>query len=147
MIVLDTNVVSEPIRARPDVGALHWLGKQDQPLAVTSITIGELLVGVHLLPQGQRRRILLDAVESVLLELPLRLPFDDAAARAYALLQERARSAGRPLAREDGMIAGICLSRGVPLATRNTRDFEHLPIDLVNPWRPDQGEFGGRAHR
>ncbi|MDR1118786.1 MAG: type II toxin-antitoxin system VapC family toxin [Bifidobacteriaceae bacterium] len=136
MIVLDTNVVSEPVKLKPDAGVLAWIGRRPETLAVTSVTIGELLTGARLLPHGARREALTGAIETVLLTLPITLPYDEDAARVHAMLQEDARALGRPLAREDGMIAGICVARRAVLATRNTSDFEHLPVDVVNPWDP-----------
>jgi hypothetical protein len=62
------------------------------------------------------------------------LPYDEAAARSYAELQERRRSVGAPLSVEDGMIAAICASRSLRLATRNFRDFQGLGLELINPW-------------
>jgi predicted nucleic acid-binding protein len=134
VIVLDTNVVSEPIKPKPDARVLNWIAQRPESLAVTTVTVGELLTGARLLPLGSRRKTLMNAIESILLTRPARLPYDENAARAHAVLQEEARASGRPLAREDGMIAGICVSRGAVLATRNTSDFEHLPVDVINPW-------------
>ena len=62
------------------------------------------------------------------------LTYDVRAARAYAALQEKRADMGRPLSVEDGMIAAICLASGAQLATRNTKDFVGLDIDLINPW-------------
>ncbi|MDR1798642.1 MAG: PIN domain-containing protein, partial [Bifidobacteriaceae bacterium] len=107
MIILDTNVVSEPLKLRPDAGVLAWLSAQLDDLAVTTVTIGELLTGVEFLPLGQRRDVLTEAVERVLLTHALRLDYDERAARAYAVMQGTARQAGRGLAVEDGMIAAI----------------------------------------
>jgi toxin FitB len=108
VIVLDTNVLSEPLRANPDGAVLSWIAGQD-----------DLLV----------------AIERTLAASPANvLPFDEAAARTYAQMQEWRRSAGVPLSVEDGMIAAICSSRSVALATRNTKDFEGLQLRLVDPW-------------
>ena len=62
------------------------------------------------------------------------LPFDSAAARAYAVIAATRRAIARPLARADGQIAAIARSRGMPVATRNTRDFTDTGINLINPW-------------
>jgi len=134
MIVLDTNVVSEAVRVEPSPIAMNWLGRQTEAFAVTTVTIGELLTGVHLLPKGKRRDGLLAAIEDVLLRWAVRLPYDEAAARIYAVMREQARAHGRGLSVEDGMIAAICAEHGASLATRNVADFDFLPIAAVNPW-------------
>lgn len=135
MIVLDTNVLSEPLRADPDSRLLRWLDELRDPVAVTSISVGEILSGVRALPEGRRRGDLEYDVEERFVELAqLVLPYDEPAAREFALMHQSRRQAGRPLDVVDGMIAGICRSRRVPLATRNVRDFEGLGVDLINPW-------------
>ena len=134
MIILDTNVVAEPIKPTPSPAVMAWTASHAADLMVTSITIGELLVGVALLPDGARKRHLMDAVETAILGLPSALPYDSQAARAYADIRGIARRIGRGLSVEDGMIAAICVAQGATLATRNVVDFNFLPIDLVNPW-------------
>lgn len=134
MIVLDTNVISETLRAQPAPSVLRWLESSGEPFAVTTVTLGELLTGVRLLPQGKRREGLMTAIERVLLRWAVRLPYDEAAARIYAAMQERARAEGRGLSVEDGMIAAICAAHGASLATRNVDDFDFLPVPTVNPW-------------
>jgi predicted nucleic acid-binding protein len=135
VIVLDTNVLSEPIRATPDPAVLDWLSGAPDDVAITAITVGEILLGVRLLPAGRRRDGLLVAVQRVLGSFSGRvLVYDDDSADIYAALQEQRRHAGHPLSVEDGMIAAICVQNGATLATRNVRDFEDLGLELVNPW-------------
>jgi toxin FitB len=135
MIVLDTNVLSEPLKQRPDEHVLAWFASLDEEAGVTAVSVGELLTGVRALPVGRRREGLLTAIEATLRTFAGSvLAYDEAAARHYARLQESRRGAGRPLAVEDGMIAAICISRGTTLATRNTSDFTGLGLDLVDPW-------------
>lgn len=137
MIVLDTNVVSELARARPDPGVLEWVdGQVRQELAITSVTAGELVYGTSRLPAGRRRRVL----EAVLMDLIGRwfegrvLPLDLAGAEASGVLQARREAQGRRVGLADAQIAGICLSRGAVLATRNTADFEDTGVELIDPW-------------
>ena len=135
MIVLDTNVLSEPLKQRPDEHVLAWFASLDEEAGVTAVSVGELLTGVRALPVGRRREGLLTAIEATLRTFAGSvLAYDEAAARHYARLQESRRGAGRPLAVEDGMIAAICIARGTTLATRNTSDFTGLGLDLVDPW-------------
>ncbi|MFD4420783.1 type II toxin-antitoxin system VapC family toxin [Agromyces sp. NPDC058484] len=141
MIVLDTNVLSEPMREAPSVAVLDWFRSVDEPTAVTAISVGELLDGAMRLSDGRRRAELIAAIEHAFdAHRGIVLPYDERAARACARLQAVRRAAGRPLSVEDGMIAAICVSTGARLATRNTLDFEGLGIELVNPWQT--GTFG-----
>jgi toxin FitB len=135
MIVLDTNVLSEPLKLKPEQHVLAWLASLDEEAGVTSISVGELLTGVRALPAERRRDGLLEAIESTLGTFAdAVLAYDEAAARHYARLQESRRAVGRPLAVEDGMIAAICIARGTTLATRNATDFAGLGLDLIDPW-------------
>jgi predicted nucleic acid-binding protein len=135
MIALDTNVLSEPLKQRPDERVLDWLEGLEDEAVITAVTVGELLTGVRALPDGRRRTDLLEAIELTLNTFSGSvLPYDDSAARRYALLQETRRLTGRPLAVEDGMIAAICITRGAALATRNTTDFDGLGLETVDPW-------------
>ena len=136
MIVLDTNVLSEPMRLRPDARVLAWLTGLEEESAVTAVSVGELLTGIHALPEGRRRTGLLTSVEATLVTFGgAVLPYDDVAARQYARLQESRRAAGRPLSVEDGMIAAICRATGARLATRDAGGFAGLGLELIDPWR------------
>ena len=135
MIVLDTNVLSEPLRPRPDAGVVAWLSDLDDEAAITAISVGELLAGVRALPEGRRRSGLLDAVGTALATFAASvLAYDAGAARRYAEIRDLRRRAGRPLSVEDGMIAAICLEHGAALATRNAADFAGLGLEVVDPW-------------
>lgn len=140
MIILDANVLSEPVRASPDERVINWLLTETDTLAVTAVTVGELLVGVRRLPLGHRRSGLEDAVEAILSTHTERvLSYDESAARHYAQLMETRRAVGRPLSVEDGMIAAICLAQGARLATRHIRDFSDLQLELIDPWSGPSG--------
>lgn len=137
MIVLDTNVLSEPLRPSPSTQVIEWLDRQHvETLHTTVFTVAELKLGVALLPQGRRREHLTRRLESEVLPLftDRILPFDGDAPETWATLQAAVRAAGRALPAVDSSIAAICLAHGLPLATRNTRDFDGLGIDLVDPW-------------
>jgi len=136
MIILDTNVLSEPLRTRPEPAVLAWLANVADDIALTSISVGEILTGARLLPKGRRRDGLMAAIERTLIIYADQvLAYDEPAARIYATLQESRRAAGQPLGVEDGMIAAICHSRGARLATRNTKDFRGTDIEVINPWK------------
>jgi predicted nucleic acid-binding protein len=132
VIILDTNVLSEPLRTDPEIAVVAWM-KTQTDAAVTAISVAELLVGARRLPAGARRERLIAAIDSILSGSRV-LPFDERAARKYARMHEIRRIAGRPLSVEDGMIAAVAAAHGASLATRNTKDFEGLGIDLLDPW-------------
>ncbi|MCU1528012.1 MAG: type toxin-antitoxin system VapC family toxin [Frondihabitans sp.] len=137
MILLDTNVVSEMMRPRPDPGVLAWLDAQDRAeLHLAAMTAAELLQGVFALAKGRRARELIDAVGG-LLDVEFRdriLPFDADSALEYAHLMVRRSRRGRPMPPVDGVIAATALSRYATVATRNIRDFEGVGLDLIDPW-------------
>lgn len=137
MIVLDTNVLSELIRPQPDPKVVAWLlGQPRSRLFTTAISRGEMLFGVLVLPDGQRKRRLWQEVQAIFAtDMAGRvLPYDGEAADAHAAFAATRRAQGRPVELPDAMIAGIVQSRGATLATRNVRDFEGCGITLVDPW-------------
>lgn len=137
MIVLDTNVISELRRKRPDPAATAWLDRQrPEQLHLTSITLGEIDLGVRALPPSQQRDALLawcDELQTVMFAGRI-LPFDEHCARLWGRIVESARMRGRQLEWRDSQIAAIVLSVEAQLVTRNTRHFEGLGIDLVDPF-------------
>lgn len=136
-VLLDTNVLSELLRAEPAPTVLEWFSVQRSgSLYVTTITQAEMLVGVLLLPAGRRRTKLQNAVDALFKDdfVHRVLPFDEAAAVVYANLVAGRRRSGRPIAQFDAQIAAIARSRDLSLATRNTSDFEGCGIKLENPW-------------
>lgn len=138
MIVLDTNVLSEPLRAEPNPAVLDWYAAVPDSLALTAVSVGELLIGVRMLPTGRRRDRLATAIEATLGRFGESvLRYDEPAARIYAQFQERRRAAGRPLSVEDGMIAAICRRHDAVLATRDVKDFDELGVELIDPWRSE----------
>lgn len=137
MILLDTNVVSEPLRPAPDVAVLAWLDAQaPTTLYLSSITVAELLAGVAALPAGRRRKQLGQALSDQVLALfeGRVLAFDLQAAHAFAAVQAGARAAGNPISFADAAIAAIAAARGFAIATRNRRDFAGTGVGLIDPW-------------
>lgn len=141
MIILDTNVISELVKDAPEPAVRQWADAQAlQKLWVTSTTVAEVLVGIEVLPAGQRKYGLAAAAERwldhIFRDRVLAFGIDDA--RAYAhVVAGRIRS-GRPIGIPDAQIAAIALAHGAALATRNVKDFEGTGIALVNPWEaPD----------
>ena len=141
MHVLDTNVVSELIRPTPASTVAAWIAEQDtEELFLTAVSEAELLYGVAIMPPGRRRNAL-EAAMTRWLEVGFGeriLPFDSAAARAYAEIASSRRRAGRPIGEADCQIAAISRSRGAILVTRNGRDLEGTGIVVVDPWTVTQ---------
>jgi predicted nucleic acid-binding protein len=137
MIVLDTNVISELFRPTPNDRVMEWMERQSgDALFTTAITRGELLFGVHRLPKGQRKEVLIQGLTRILDQrLAGRiLPYDGNAADAYVEISVSRRTQGLSASQSDEMIAGIVRSLGATLATRNTRDFKDCGIALIDPW-------------
>jgi predicted nucleic acid-binding protein len=103
----------------------------------TTITLAEVLFGVEALPQGKRRTRLFETVERIFAqEFAGRiLPFDEDAARVFAIIVASRNAAGRPISPFDAMIAAIARTHHATVATRNTADFEHCGLRLVDPWK------------
>jgi toxin FitB len=137
MIVIDTNVLSELMKAKPDRGVLGWSRREpEKTLFTTAITMAEVLFGIQRLPIGRRRSELQEAAATTFDEdFENRiLPFDEEAAEAYAIIVAERQRAGRPISLLDGQIAAIAVSRKADLATRNVSHFENCGAQIVNPW-------------
>jgi predicted nucleic acid-binding protein len=136
--ILDTNVVSEVMATSPSHTVLAWLAnvRTADELFITTITVGEILYGIELLPMGKRRDKLSADAEGMFEEdYEARiLVFDEPSARAFARLAAARRNMGRPIPQLDAQIAAIAYAHSAALATRNTADFEGCGIRLVNPW-------------
>lgn len=140
MIVLDTNVVSEPMKPDGDRRVEAWLDEQlAETLYITSISLSELFLGVELLPDGKRKKELGVALRELLETLfgDRVLPFELQAAIQYAASMSKARAAGRTISMADGQIAAIAAAHGFTVATRDTAPFVAAGVPVVNPW-----EFG-----
>lgn len=138
MILLDTNVVSEPLRPAPDRRVIDWIDAQAiETLYLSAITVAELRAGVAMLPAGRRRDTLHQNLESRVLPLFAGrvLPFDAACTPVYAASMAGARHAGRAIAAADGYIAAIAAAHGLIVATRDTGPFEAAEVAFVNPWQ------------
>ena len=138
-VILDTNVISELMRAVPNAGVQHWAREVPPDLVyTTSVTLAEVRFGIARLPTGRRRDLLGDAADDVFGAFADRvLPFDAAAANQYADIVVERERAGAPIAGFDAQIAAICRFHRATLATRNTDDFIRLGLDLVDPWLTD----------
>lgn len=137
MTILDTNVLSEVVKPRPESRVLHWLAAQpNQDVYITAITTAEMLYGIQLLPAGKRRAALHEAV-SLLFQHEFGgrvLSFDEAAGIRYGELVAERERANHRISAFDAQIAAIARVHGAQVATRNTRDFAGAGVSLVNPW-------------
>jgi predicted nucleic acid-binding protein len=137
VILLDTNVVSEPLRPAPEARVIEWIDAQPlETLFLSAITVAELRAGVALLPAGRRRAALQQNLEKRALPLFAGrvLPFDLACTQAYAALSAKARAAGLAIAAADGYIAAIAIANGLAVATRDTGPFDAAGATVINPW-------------
>ncbi|UQO38244.1 type II toxin-antitoxin system VapC family toxin [Burkholderia cepacia] len=137
MILVDTNVISEPLRREPNAAVIEWLDAQNvETLFLAAISLAEIRLGVAVLPEGRRREWLHQSIEQRVLPLfrGRILPFDDAASKAYASLRARARAAGVAIAPSDGFIAGAAEANGLIVATRDVTPFEAMGIRVIDPW-------------
>jgi toxin FitB len=138
MIVLDTNVLSALMRPETNEPAVEWVNRQPAALLwTTSISLMEIRIGLHRMPEGNRRNGLVSGFDT-LLEGPLRdrvLPFDAEAAEAASRTAALQRRRGFNIEIGDHQIAGIVISRGASLATRNIKDFAGLDLVILNPWQ------------
>ncbi|WP_282852221.1 type II toxin-antitoxin system VapC family toxin [Gulosibacter sediminis] len=140
MIVLDTNVISEIFRPSPEPRVIEWLVSLTGDVAITSITLAELLAGVRRLQNGQRKDELAQRIDEAV--APYRgsrsvLAFDTDAAERYAEVLASREAAGAPVSTADAQLAAICLAHGATCATRNVKDFQHTGVELVDPWKVD----------
>lgn len=138
MIVLDTNVISEIFRPQPDASVVAWLESLSGDVAITAVTLAELLAGVRRLPNSRRKKALSARIEAAV--EPYRddrsvLAFDDTAAEKYADVLVAREMAGLPISTADAQIAAICRARHATCATRNLKDFAHTGIELIDPWK------------
>ena len=137
MIVLDTNVISEPLRSRPDAAVVAWLNRQSYTARfATSVTVMEVRFGVERLPEGKRKADLWEVLGFTLSRLvgPRILLFDVPAATEAARIAAVAEAAGTPIGQADAQIAAIGRSHGFAIATRDTAPFQSAGLVVINPW-------------
>jgi toxin FitB len=135
--LLDTNLISEVVRPRPEARVLEWLDAVDESLLYLSVlTLGEIRKGLAGLSPGKRRLHLESWLD---VELQTRfsgriLPVDVAVANRWGLLAAQAKSRGKPLAVIDGLLAATAFQNNLTLVTRNASDFANTRVPVINPW-------------
>ena len=136
MHILDTNILSELMRSRPNNNVLDWLDNQYiDDLYISSITIAEIYLGIALLPDGKRKTALTRAANDTLIDFTdKQLDFTPKAALEYAdIVASRTRS-GKPISVEDAQIAAIARVNNASVVTRNINDFEAIGVEIINPF-------------
>jgi toxin FitB len=138
VILLDTNVVSEPLKLNAEPTVVKWIDAQIiETLYLSTISVTELRYGIWVLPDGKKKQRLRRSFDERILPLfeSRILPFDLEAAEICAELRARARAAGQAIGTADSYIAGIAAAKGLTVATRDTEPFEATGVDVINPWK------------
>jgi predicted nucleic acid-binding protein len=138
--LIDTNVLSDLMRDKPDPQVLAWFSEQTvNHLLTSAVTHAEILTGIALLPAGKRRQAMALAASQIFEEdfLGRCIDFGGLAVAQYAMVKAQRQLAGRPIDTANAQIAAIALAANLTLVTRNTKDFEGIDgLQVINPWQP-----------
>ena len=140
--LLDTNVVSEWTKPRPNPGVIQWLSEVDEDRVFLSVvSVAEIRFGIERLPQTVRRARLASWLEDELIpRFDVRLlDINRDIAQGWGMIMARAQASGLGLSSMDGLLAATAERRGLTLVTRNTKDFLNLGIDVLDIWREGEG--------
>jgi len=138
VIVLDTNVISEPVKPLADPGVVSWLDRQGkETLYLCAPVLMEVLLGITLLPEGRRKSAMKAAVQALLANYfaDRFLAFEREAAVVYASLASSASARGYSISVGDCQIAAIAAVHGFAVATRDTAPFRAAGVPTINPWQ------------
>jgi hypothetical protein len=139
--LLDTNVISEWVRPRPNPHLVSWLDEVDEDdLHVSVATFAEIRHGIELMPRGRRREALFRWLSD---DLATRfadrtLGIDRVVAETWGVVMARASTAGNSMATMDGFLAATAAVHGLTLVTRDAADFRGAGVPLLNPWEQGQ---------
>ena len=123
------------MRPLPHERVMQWERENAPILWLSAVVVGELLSGVELLPDGKRKAALRNGYDGLIQVYRDRIvPFDLEASRHYAVVVAEQIRAGRDPGTADSQIAATAIARGMKLATRNTKHFEGLGVELIDPW-------------
>lgn len=140
MILLDTNVVSEPLKPNGDPAVRAWIDAQVlETLYLSTISVAELRFGIAALPDGKRKSGLRSSMDERVLPLfqSRILSFDLEAAEAWAVLRARAHAEGQGIGMADSYIAAIAAAKGLTVATRDVQPFKAAGVQVTNPWESE----------
>ena len=132
--LVDANILSEPTKRNPSFRVIEWLRKNERDLTINPIILGELEYGILLLPSGRHRKLLEEWFSSGVQRLRI-LDFDAITASHWARLLARLKKKGFAMPVKDSLIAATAITYGLSIATRNTGDFKHVAVKLVNPFK------------
>jgi predicted nucleic acid-binding protein len=131
--LVDVNVISEVTKPDPSERVVAWLKANEAKLALDPVVLGEIRLGILLLPKGQRQKAL-DAWFNERVGTMVCVPWDAATALRWAELLAGLRKRGKAMPLKDSMIAATALTHGLIVATRNVRDFREAGVAVVNPF-------------
>ncbi|MEL6138693.1 MAG: type II toxin-antitoxin system VapC family toxin [Cyanobacteria bacterium J06628_6] len=132
--LLDTNIVSEPTKLRPNERVMNRITESSEQLAIAAVTYHELMFGCLRLPESRKRREI-EAYLGQIIEGGLTiLPYGDEAARWHAIERARLIKVGQTPAYFDGQIAAISAVNNLTLVTRNTDDFQYFQGLKLENW-------------
>jgi len=132
--LVDVNVISEATKPEPHAGVVAWLRAHEAEVVLDAVVLGEVRLGILLLPKGARRRAL-EQWFAARVESLVCLPWDAATALRWAELLAHLRHRGEAMPLKDSMIAATALAHGLTVATRNVRDFKKAGAKVVDPFR------------
>jgi toxin FitB len=137
--LIDTNVISEVMRPRPDVHVINWLAGVDEERSFLSVaTIAEISFGIEGMPVGRKQKRLRDWLHDELIprfENRI-LATDPALAILWGSTARRAQQGGHQIETMDALIAATAQHHNLTIVTRNISDFSALAMPLLNPWLP-----------
>ena len=137
MIFVDTNVLSELTKPRPEDRVIDWLFTHRNETLLSTLVVAELAIGIRTTPGPDKRALLGRTLDRIVERHAGRIiPFDLAAARRWGEMGGKIIVTGGRSGMVDSMLAAQALVLGVPVATRNTGDFEDTGVELINPWTP-----------
>jgi predicted nucleic acid-binding protein len=131
--LVDANVLSEPTKSAPNARVVTWLTDHERDIAVDSIILGELYVGVLAMPEG-RKRARLEKWFETLAQAVECLAWDVAVSRRWARLVSSLRHRGLAMPILDGMIAATALEHDLTVVTRNVHDFKTAGVPVIDPF-------------
>ena len=143
--LLDTRVVSEALKPRPDPNVVRWLEEQlPSSLFLSVVTIGEVRKGIEQLDDAERKQPLQLFLKTLKREHRGRiLAIDEHVAEAWGRVMADAKRSGRPIGVPDALIAGTALRHGLKVVTRDVTHFEPAGVELLDPWDQAQKQPPG----
>jgi predicted nucleic acid-binding protein len=133
--LVDAPVLSEATQPRPDEAVLAWLRRHETELAVNPIILGELEYGILLLASSQKRERLRRWFADGVQHLPV-FDLDAGTGRVWGTLLAELKRKGRAMPVKDSLVAATARQHRLTVATRNTGDFAHAGVKVVNPFEP-----------